>query len=340
VTKLTLYRIGRNQKFLHNVIQYAELVVSTGSKIRGLPEVLKPVFTHFLLKPNKHYFEKIFVDLGPVVEERKRAFSQAGSSVADEKQESVDLLQWLIVRAFQTGLPEEIDTVMISKRFALVCFAAIHTTSLTSMNLLLDIVSAAPNFNTVANLREEVLKTQRQNNGKWDKASLAKLVQMDSTIRESQRLHSVGSWALHRKVSAKGGVRMPNGLLAPEGSHIAVSAYNIQRDAGNHKDPDTFDPFRFSRSREGLLQLSQNESAGRNANVSARVRASQILKDRNHSAVTTGITHLAFGHGRHACPGRSVLIHDLYTACLYSPAYQVLCHTGSQTHACACSSQL
>ena len=225
--------------------------------------------------------------MGPVVEQRKAEIMAAQEDSPLGKDEPFDLLQWSIHRALESGDPVEIDTVMICKRFAIVCFAAIHTTSLTSTNLILDLIAADKDFNTIAKLREEIVEVQRHNKGKWDKPSLSKLVLMDSAIRESQRMHSAGSWALHRKVKAKNGLIMPDGLRAPYGADLAIAGYHVQRDESIYDDPNKFDPFRFARSREA----SANPSIGSQEELNGGApesRKAQILKDRNAAAISTG----------------------------------------------------
>lgn len=74
-------------------------------------------------------------------------------------------------------------------------------------------------------------------------------------------------------------VQLPDGTTIPKGASILVSSHN-QWDPSIYPNPEEFDGYRFLR----LRQLPGQENS------------SQL--------VSTGVNHLGFGHGKHACPGR------------------------------------
>lgn len=79
---------------------------------------------------------------------------------------------------------------------------------------------------------------------------------------------------------------MKDGLRFPAGTHIAIASDAIGHDPAclsGGGDPETFDPFRYSRLRE---DPSKPETINR------------------YQFATTDTSNLHFGHGIYACPGR------------------------------------
>ena len=75
-----------------------------------------------------------------------------------------------------------------------------------------------------------------------------------------------------------------DGTKIPVGSTLSVSITHTHLNPETYEDPMKFDGFRFVKMKE------RAEAEG--------------LMDRNFDMVTTSLQSLAFGHGRHACPGR------------------------------------
>lgn len=78
---------------------------------------------------------------------------------------------------------------------------AIHTTSLTITNTLLDLYSSPRVDDFVEGLREECSRVLAKNGGKWSKAAVNELYRVDSTIKESMRYSSLGAIGAMRTVS-------------------------------------------------------------------------------------------------------------------------------------------
>ncbi|KAM4065657.1 cytochrome p450 [Hirsutella rhossiliensis] len=104
---------------------------------------------------------------------------------------------------------------------------------------------------------------------------------LESAIRESLRLSPLSDRMLSRRVVQKGGIRLPDGQLLRHGTWIAVAATGIHRDECNYESPNEYRPFRF---------CSTEEKTG-------KPKASTPIP-------ATSEKFLAFGHGRHSCPGR------------------------------------
>jgi cytochrome P450 len=83
-----------------------------------------------------------------------------------------------------------------------------------------------------------------------------------------------------RVVLAPKGITLSDGLHFPYGTHIHTPHNDLLRDSERWSNPEKFDPFRFHR----LRQIPGKETQGQ--------------------FVTTSSDFTAFGHGKHACPGR------------------------------------
>ncbi|KAF7181290.1 hypothetical protein CNMCM7691_000508 [Aspergillus felis] len=156
-------------------------------------------------------------------------------------------------------------------------------------------------------LREEVISVLQS--GGLGHNSLLKLTLMESVMKESQRLEpatlSASSPASHVMdflltffipVSmfrvAKENVTLQDGITIPKGTRLAF-ANNLRLDLRMYPDPETFDGYRFQKMRDDPAQA----------------KLAPFTKTRT--------THLAFGHGKHACPGR-------FLSC--DEAKLILCH--------------
>jgi cytochrome P450 len=142
-------------------------------------------------------------------------------------------------------------------------------------------------------LREEVEEViQREG---WTKDALDKMPKLDSFIKESQRLHPISirkpmpyisyspklnavSVGMPRKVL--NGYTFTDGTKVPRGSTVAVALESVHLNDTIYPDALTFDPLRF-------VKLKEQDATARKFDI-----------------VNTSMESLAFGHGKHACPGR------------------------------------
>lgn len=129
-------------------------------------------------------------------------------------------------------------------------------------------------------LRDE-LKRVRASDGKmWTKAGIAKLVKMDSFMKESQRFRPPGLGTIAVSVlyiittssntqynllifktvtmtrKCRVDIKLSNGIILPKGTHIGVAAGANALDSQYFDKPDEFDGFRF----EKLRGLPGNEN--------------------------------------------------------------------------------
>ena len=86
---------------------------------------------------------------------------------------------------------------------------------------------------------------------------------------------------MQRVVVNPNGYTFSDGSYVPHGTYLAVPTHEVHHDGANYSAPDVFDGFRFY-----------------------NMRTSDEAESVKHQMVNTGLDYLAFGHGRHACPGR------------------------------------
>lgn len=115
------------------------------------------------------------------------------------------------------------------------------------------------------------------------------------------RLSSFATRGVTRKIIAKDGLRNESeGWTAPFGAFVSVDQHNRHHDETIYPNPDVYDAFRFSRPRE-KYEAEHSDSKD----------SEEYLKMRSLSMTTTGENFVSFGHGRHACPGRFLVQHEL-----------------------------
>jgi cytochrome P450 len=87
---------------------------------------------------------------------------------------------------------------------------------------------------------------------------------------------------------------LSDGTFLPTGTHLAANLAATHIDPDIYPSPTTFQPFRFS-----------------------DIRSSSTTEANKHQMVNTSPEFLAFGHGRHACPGRFFAVNELKAMMCY-----------------------
>ena len=77
---------------------------------------------------------------------------------------------------------------MISKRLAVLSFAAIQSSAITLTNLIFDLAASPSCPSHLSRMRDEVWVELEAEHGAWTKAGLARMISLDSMLRESMRL--------------------------------------------------------------------------------------------------------------------------------------------------------
>jgi cytochrome P450 len=181
---------------------------------------------------------------------------------------------------------------------------------------VLDLYGSPDREDILSGLEAECRQVSATHDGLGSKEAVDRLHRTDSVIRESMRVSDVAVTALARDVVGKP-LDLGNGIQVPQGTRVVFPTQAIHQDADNYADPLRFDAFRFSRPFEGLStpngsgassnnnRRSSDEAIGNGTHNSA-IGATGSGKDEpeRNSLTTITSSFLAFGYGKHACPGR------------------------------------
>ncbi|KAF8583911.1 cytochrome P450 [Ramaria rubella] len=249
------------------------LKVANGARIIAIfPKILKPLAARFLTDVPTS-IEKGLGHLRPLIEERQRKIDEYGSDYPDKP---LDFLSWLLDEAEGNERKPE----NIANRILHINFAAIHTSSMSFTHALFHL-AAQPEY--IQPLREEVESIVAKEG--WTKAALTQMRKLDSFFKESQRMNGLGSVSMTRL--ALQDFTFSDGTLIPKGAMVSAASSTRHHDDEIYGNGDVFDGFRFSeiREQEGLGTTNQ--------------------------LVATNPDYIAFGHGRHACPGRFFVANEM-----------------------------
>lgn len=114
----------------------------------------------------------------------------------------VDALQWLIEEAIAQNDPSELNVRKLCRRIIRLNMVAIHTTSLSILGTLLDILESPHAEEIIAGIRDECSTVLRKYDGKWDKNAVNELYRVDSCLKESMRHSGLGLIGMIREVRA------------------------------------------------------------------------------------------------------------------------------------------
>ncbi|KAM6495657.1 Cytochrome P450 [Amanita muscaria] len=211
--------------------------------------------------------------LGPLIQQRIQQDAENGK---DWSHRPNDVISWLL--DVTDGQQRSLRNLAI--RVLFINFASIDSTT-TNFTFVLYELATRPEY--VQPMREEVEAIVREEG--WSKESISKLHKLDSFIKEAMRLSPFGSFGMMRK--ALKDFKLSDGTVVPAGSLLTIPLLAMHTDANTYPDPDTFDGFRFDKLRE------------------------QEADNAKHQLVSLDSSYFAFGHGRHACPGRFFVAYEL-----------------------------
>ncbi|KAG6906645.1 hypothetical protein DXG01_012798 [Tephrocybe rancida] len=163
------------------------------------------------------------------------------------------------------GQSDEEKLKHIAFHFLIVNFGSVYTIS-TSFTQALYHLAAHPEY--VAPLREEIEAVTASEG--WTKAAMGEMRKLDSFLKESQRISGLGAVASYRRVLKP--FTFSNGVCIPAGTTIGVATWSTHLDDSVYSDAQTFDAMRYVHEESQLVTPTTN--------------------------------FLAFGLGRHLCPGR------------------------------------
>jgi cytochrome P450 len=275
----------RNEEFVTAAMSFASRSVLGAMAIRVLPEFLKPIIGPLIARPNLRNYETFAKHVEPLIEQKLSGVkSSVESSSTQEKYQlprTDDILEWHIEYAKTQSDPGELTTDMISRRLMLFNVAAVITTAAALTHLIFDLYSVPRIDELVKELRAEIRQVLEEEEGEWNMRGLNKMVKLDSAIKESMRISSFSTRVCNRKVLHPDGVTLKNGLFLPHGSTVGVPQWALHHDPAIYSDPYIYNPLRFYNQ-----------------------RANSHQEQDTRSLVSASPEFLAWGLGRHACPGR------------------------------------
>ena len=168
-------QLSRNMEWLETSLSFTHATWDAAQRLKQYPFWIRPIVQWFIaeMKAVRHHIAVARKFIKPILAEREQL------SESDKKPN--DLIQMLCTGA--RGADRE--TNFLAYTGLVVSFAAIHTSASVPAHLIFDLC-ARPEY--IEPLRNEV-KDVLAADGAFTKASLAKLVKMDSFMKESQRVN-------------------------------------------------------------------------------------------------------------------------------------------------------
>ena len=268
----------RDKSLIRNAIAFASSVVPCAFLIRKIPEPFRPFGAPLITLWNKQYRRNLANIIRPEVHKRLAQLNTNPNSATASAPMTIhnDFLQWTIEAALDN--PGDLDPEIVIQHMGLVNFAAIHTATVTATLALFELISQPELITSV--LREEINEVMAKNDNTWSKHAVSRLVKLDSALRESSRMSPLSAILIARYVLPKDGITTPlSGTYLPCGSNVAVPSLAIHKDPTRYDKPEIYEPFRF-------------------------VDAAKENDTRAVPLSTTSSNLVAFGAGRHSCPGR------------------------------------
>ncbi|PBK94064.1 cytochrome P450 [Armillaria gallica] len=269
----------RNQDYIDLNINHTINAFSRAYTLNLLPDFLKPRAVAAA--------EKFF---GETIRERMRQEDVHGKNWPGKPN---DMLSWLLDGT--KGVKERRTVRALSTEVLALNVRAIHTTTM-AFTYALFVLAAHPEC--VETLRTEVESVIKEEGN--TKAAMGRMNQLDSFLKETQRLYGdSGVFGMRRK--ARKDFAFSDGTVIPAGTQVAVVSWCAHLDEKNYEDPLEFKPWRFleGRKQEG---------------------------DDTHPRMTTpSLDFIFFGHGRSTwCglklvygPGRFFAVNELKALMCY-----------------------
>ncbi|KAI1432966.1 cytochrome P450 [Xylaria sp. CBS 124048] len=281
----------RDGAFLFICSNFIRKVALAAAAISLFPWFLQPIVAPIFTLYDRFLYLRCRSHLMPIIHERLEQVQKKKKDTTESKTPSNDYVEWAISHALAKPIPNptELDPRVIAGRLAVLAFAMIQSSVITLTNALFDIAASPGCVETLAAMREDVLReTGGKGQTRWGKMALSRMTRVDSALRESLRLNGFIERGIMKMVVAPEGVTLPDGSHIPYGVKVGVSGYSIHHDEDNYRDATRFDALRFI----------QEGGTGKRA----------------QGFVNTSEKFMGFSHGSHACPGRFFATHQLKIA--------------------------
>ncbi|KAI0107962.1 cytochrome P450 [Hypoxylon sp. NC0597] len=256
--------LSRNSSWVAASIAFAIDGYIGAQKLKKYPEFLKPLAARLI--PEVRILAKYY-------QEAEKAALPMLAERERTGERPKDLLAWMQ----DAAVDEETDPRFIAGILLKISFAAIHTTAAANSQLIFDLC-AHPEL--IPLLREEYGRVADED-GKIGKKGFFQMHIMDSIMKESQRFNPLLLITFERIITEDW--RLSDGFVIPAHTTIGVPAQAVAMDPKLYPEPETFDGLRFTK----LRQTTDDPAVKGKAQF-----------------VAANPQSMAFGYGRHACPGR------------------------------------
>ncbi|KAL0573825.1 hypothetical protein V5O48_008120 [Marasmius crinis-equi] len=226
-------------------------------------------FTGFIFRMVYGHHRRLLKLLRPVIEEtraRRKRVLQAPAG-------SENMIDWLMDSA-PDGNEQSAES--LTMRVLNVNFVALHTTTKIFIHALYNL-AANPSYIPI--LRDELqANIGRQDPTQWSIQTLARCTGLDSFFRETLRFNVLASISMARV--ALRDFRFSDGTTIPAGHFVAIASDVAQHNEVVYPASQEFRPFRFVKDDV------------------------EPVIDWQNKMTCASESFLAFGGGRHICPGR------------------------------------
>ncbi|TVY38182.1 Cytochrome P450 monooxygenase [Lachnellula occidentalis] len=271
----------RDEDYLYSSSRFNRWAVLLAAFISLFPEALKRIIGPIVTYCNYQLYLNMAKFIIPIWKRQTSSCSQATKEN--------NYVQWCLDHAKSQ---EERGSDMITKRLTALSFAAIQSSVTTSINLLFDLAASPLTPMYLQTIRNDVSTNLEAEHGRWTKAALARMLTLDSIVRESMRLWGFVSRGVVKTVVEKKGVYLPNGTHLPYRTKVGIHAYPVHHDADFYPNPNEFDGLRFCKPPTNSDGSSDNHPEN------------MLGKENGIPLVATSANFMGFSYGKHSCPGR------------------------------------
>ncbi|TCD69273.1 hypothetical protein EIP91_008208 [Steccherinum ochraceum] len=240
--------------------------------INLFPAFMKPFIARLVNKVPARLHEA-YSKIGSMVEARRQHAEECKQNKEEWEDKPNDFLMWLIDEGVKHGYTNE-STVLY---LLMMEFVALHTAAMSFTHALY-YLAADPSL--AAPMRQEVDAVLEEEGGDLgSRTAVSKLRHIDSFLRESQRLNGTNATTVWRKTVKE--ITFSSGITIPPGVFLSAAATATHLDDQHYPNANVFDPWRF------------------------------VGSDNARSFASMSADYIAFGQGRHACPGRHFAAYEM-----------------------------
>ncbi|KEY73815.1 hypothetical protein S7711_03114 [Stachybotrys chartarum IBT 7711] len=270
----------RDEKLLRLLECHGNAVLLGTVGINCMPPFLRPWLGPLVGLRAKYYQAQCLKIMVPFIENKIRIQGH----MRNDAEAPVDFLQALIARCAKAG-PDQMAPSKIALRILALSTMSFMGMAYVFAHIVLDMYGSPSRDDFVSGLEAECRQVSEANGGLGCKDAVASLYRVESALRESMRFSDFSATNLSRDVAADE-FDVGNGVMLPKGVRVVFPTLSIHHDSAFYDNASQYDAFRFSRQFEGPKDEVEKQ------------------KGERDSITANNKSFLAFGYGRHACPGR------------------------------------